>query len=194
MYHWTLYALLLAVMFAGVCLTIVAVPGALWVMLAAALGYSLLTGFDYLVMWELLVLLGLCVAAEVIEFAAAAGGAKKAGGSKRAMAGAVVGGILGGIVLTIPLFLVGTILGVMIGSFCGAMAVEMLVRKDKDASHSARVGFTAAIGTLIGILTKMTIGLLVLGLTAWFAWPSARGAPAQLEAPATTATSTSPVP
>lgn len=165
---WLYYSILLAVMFGGLCIQVLALPG-IWLMVAATAVYAWLTGFGFIGLWGLGIVLTIALCAELAEFMASSAGAKSAGGSKRAMVGAAIGGVLGGLLLSIPLPIVGTIVGVCIGAFAGATTVELLIHG--EASKSARVGFGAAKGALIGILTKLTFGLIIIGFVAWRGLP-----------------------
>ena len=65
--------------------------------------------------------------------------------------------------------------------------------KQRDLEHSTRVGFGAAKGTLVGILLKLTIGVVILIFTAIKALPiggtpPTRPAPAAPIIPATSPT------
>jgi uncharacterized protein YqgC (DUF456 family) len=172
---WIYYVVLLIVLVAGLGLIVFNMPG-LWLMAATAAVYALATGPEhYLWPWSLLIILGLCLLAEVLEFVARAGGSAKAGGSKRATILGIVGGIVGGIVLSIPVPILGTIAGVCIGAFAGAMLGQLT--KHQDLEHSTRVGFGAAKGTLVGILLKLVIGCVIFLFAAWRALPIG-GAPA----------------
>ena len=172
---WLWYVALLAMMLCGLAVQLMGMPG-LWVMVVSAFAYAWITGWHYLGTAGLITIVVLALLGELIEFLAGARGAKTAGGSKRAMVGGVMGGIIGGIVLTIPLFIVGTILGVCIGSFVGATLAQMTVAKDVE--HSTRVGLGAAKGTLIGILTKLSVGCVMFVVTAIIALPTDAAAPA----------------
>lgn len=165
---WGSYVVLLVLMVCGLAVQLMGLPG-LWVMFASALAYAWWTDGVYLG-WPGLITIGaLALLGELIEFLAGAGGAKHAGGSKRSMVFGVIGGIIGGIVLSIPLLFVGTIIGVCIGAFAGATLAQMTVAQDVE--HSTRVGFGAAKGTLIGILSKLTVGCVIFAVTAIIALP-----------------------
>jgi uncharacterized protein len=166
--NWVYYTLLLAMQVCGLGIQLLSLPG-LWLMAAAAGLYALVTRGQYLWPWGITVILGLCVVGELLEFIAGAGGAKKAGGSKRSMLFGTVGGIAGGLLLSIPVPVIGTIAGVCLGAFAGATLAQLTVAK--DARHSALVGIGAAKGTLLGILLKLSIGVVILIITAWRALP-----------------------
>jgi uncharacterized protein YqgC (DUF456 family) len=186
---WLYYFILLALIVTALCVQVLALPG-LWLMVASTLAYAWLTHFAYLGWGAWGVVLGLAVCAELTEFLAGSAGAKKAGGSKRAMLGAVGGGVLGGLLLSIPVPVVGTIIGVCLGAFAGAAGVELLIHG--EAEKSTRVGFGAAKGALVGILTKLTFGVLILLFVAWRALPIG-GKPAPVnQSPPTTQSATAP--
>jgi uncharacterized protein YqgC (DUF456 family) len=163
---WLYYTLLLLCFVAGLLLNILAFPG-LWLMVAAYVGYALLTGWDVYVGWpSVIALILLAGIAEVIDVLGSAAGSKAAGARKRGMIGAIVGGFLGAIFLSvIPIVIVAQIFGACLGAFLGAMIMELT---DKDVAHSLRVGFGAAKGRFLGILSKLAFGIvmLVIGLIA----------------------------
>src|SRR5262245_29878147 len=136
---WLYYLLLAVMLFVGLFLNIVSLPG-LWLMVAAHGIYAWVTGWDVYGGWTSLV--GrwvLALAAEVVEFMAGAAGSKAAGGRRRGMIGALVGGLVGAIFFTglVPIPIVGTVIGVCFGTFLGAGIAEY---GEKGAGHSWRVG------------------------------------------------------
>ncbi|HEY8666048.1 MAG TPA: DUF456 domain-containing protein [Tepidisphaeraceae bacterium] len=181
---WVYYCLLIPLLFIGLLINLFTLPG-LWVMLAADAIYIWRTGGLFLTWRHWLILLGITLLAELIEFFAAGAGAKKAGASRLGMLGALVGGILGGIFLTfIPIPIVSTVVGILLGSFLGAAAVEMLQRG--DISHSMRVGVGAAKGRLFGILSKSMFACIVLILSLYLGFPRRTILPIPATAPAST--------
>ncbi len=165
---WLWYILLILLMLAGLFINILGLPG-LWLLVSAVAGYAWLTGFDVYVGWaSLSTLVGLGVAAEIVEFVAGGAGAKSAGGSKRAMMGAIVGALIGGIFLSIlPIPIISTIFGACLGAFLGATAAELSVRGGR-LTHAARVGTAAAKGRFWGIVYKSAVGciMFVVGVIA----------------------------
>jgi uncharacterized protein YqgC (DUF456 family) len=188
---WAYYLLLLLTDVIGLVLAAFTLPG-LWLMLAAAAGYAYLTNGHYVGEKTLIALLVLALGAEVAEFVFGGAGAKKAGASKWGIVGGVVGGILGGVCLTglIPIPILGTIIGICLGSFAGAFGIEVVM--GTPVTHSARIGYGAAKGRLLGIFNKILIGLLMFLITLWVALPIGGGS-TRAAAPATTVTpSTAP--
>jgi uncharacterized protein YqgC (DUF456 family) len=188
---WLYYFLLLALLVVGIGITLMNLPG-LWLMAAAAGLYALITREHYLWPWGMVIILALCLVGEVLEFFGKAAGAGSAGGSRRAMVLSIVGGVLGGLLLSIPVPIIGTVAGVCIGAFAGAMVGQLTVAS--DVGHSTRVGWGAAKGTLIGILLKVSVGVVILLFTAWRALPIGGATPASPTAPAVRlpATTTAP--
>lgn len=181
---WLYYLILLALLVCGLAIILMNFPG-LWLMAAAAGLYAVITPEHYLWPWGIVTVLAFCVLGEVMELIVRAGGAKKAGGSRRAMWLGLLGGLLGGILLSIPVPVIGTVAGVCIGAFAGAMIGQLTVHNDFE--HSARVGFGAAKGTLLGILVKLCVGFVLLIVVAVKAFPvgGARHSSAPMSAPAT---------
>ncbi|HLL89273.1 MAG TPA: DUF456 family protein [Tepidisphaeraceae bacterium] len=193
---WLYYVALWVLMLTGLFLNVLGLPG-LWLMVASLAAYAWATGWNVYVGWPAqLALLILALGAEAAEFVAGAAGSKAAGGSKRGMVGALVGGLVGGIVGTglIPVPIVGTIAGACIGSFIGAGAVELMIGRTKE--DSAKIGWGAAKGRLLGIVSKSMFGVTMMIVAGLTALPLGTTAPAALPPPATlpaTAPATGPV-
>jgi uncharacterized protein YqgC (DUF456 family) len=60
----------------------------------------------------------------------------------------------------IPIPVVGTIIGVCLGAALGAGIVELIVRRDLE--QSIRVGSGAFKGRLLGLVSKLAIGAVML--------------------------------
>src|SRR5207237_787471 len=145
-------------------------PG-LWLMVAATAVYGLITRWAYLGFKTMFALILIALIAEVVETVAGGAGAKRAGASKRGIAGAIVGGLIGALVLSflIPIPVIGTIVGACAGSLLGAMLVEISI--GREVVHSLRVGVGAAKGRLLGIISKLAFGLLMLLIALYAAFP-----------------------
>jgi len=110
--------------------------------------------------WIVLVLLGLLTALSVvIDFFATALGAKRVGASKLAVAGAMVGTFAG-------LFF-GPI-GLFTGPFLGALGGELI--HSREVGKATKVGFGTWVGIVLGVVLKLGLAFLMLGLfaLAWF--------------------------
>src|SRR5438046_8805647 len=97
--HLLYYVLLLALLLAGLFISILGLPG-VWLMIASAACYAWITGGLYIGKWVLITIFALALLSELVELVASSAGAKRAGGSRRAILGAIVGALLGGIFLT----------------------------------------------------------------------------------------------
>ncbi len=84
-------------------------------------------------------------------------GGKRCGASKYGIIGAFIGGIL-------FLIFMGP-LGIIVGPFVGAFVCEYTFAK-KELQASAKAGFGALIGTLLGILGKLVITAIMALI--WF--------------------------
>jgi uncharacterized protein YqgC (DUF456 family) len=122
-----------------------------------------------------LVIAGLAVAGEVIEFAAGAAGAAKQGASRRSVALAIVGAIVGsfaGLIIGVPVPIVGSlvaaVLGGAAGAFAGAYAGEAWKGRDEDQRRAAGRG--AFVGRLWGTAGKLAVGAIMLAIVAWDAF------------------------
>jgi uncharacterized protein YqgC (DUF456 family) len=166
---WLLYILLLLVAAGGWLLVLFLMPG-LFLMTGAAAAYALVTHGHFIGWRILLVLLGLTVAAEILEGVIGGYAIRRAGGGRGAGTGAFVGAILGGIFLSlIPIPIIGTILGVCLGAFLGAAAMEFL--RGSGHRQSLGVGIGAVHGRLGGLFLKLVIGFVLWVMIAICAWP-----------------------
>ena len=101
----------------------------------------------------------LAVLAWGIDYVAATLGVKRVGASGAAVAGAALGTVLG---------LAGGLLGVLVGPVLGAVAGEWLARR--NGGQASRAGLAAGISFLLGIVAKIGIAFMMLGVfaVAWF--------------------------
>lgn len=134
-------------------------PGT-WVMVAAAIGYSILVP-NSIGMVTIVAITVLAVLAEVWEFTLAGKYAKKYGGSRRASWGAIIGGTVGAII-GVPVPIVGPIIGAFAGSFIGALVFEY--SRGSGAQASTRVATGALIGRAVAAALKVAIGFAI---AAW---------------------------
>lgn len=151
----------------GVVLTLVGLPGT-WLTLLVSVVIKFWR--PELIDWPAIGIAGgLCVLAELAEFAAGAVGAKRVGGSPRSAIGAIVGGLFGAILGTflIPIPLVGTVLGASIGAGVCAAAMELTLT-DKTLAQAGRVGTGAFIGRLLATVfkTMFAVGVSSVLVTA----------------------------
>jgi uncharacterized protein len=163
------FALLLAVLIIAWATNLVGLPGN-WLMLACAVVYWIVIPAGEpmtLGSTSLLIIAGLAMLGELLEFAAGSTGVKRAGGSRRSALYAILGSVAGGLVgfaigFPIPIIgpLVGSLLFASLGAMAGAIHGERLA--GRDWSHTLNVGRAAFVGRALGTLAKMLIGLAMI--------------------------------
>jgi uncharacterized protein YqgC (DUF456 family) len=171
MLHWLLYFVMLLLVLVGVVITFITLPG-LWLILISAVGYTLLTKFEFIGIKTLVTLLVLALAGEVVELSFSGRGAKRAGAGRRGLWGAIIGGVLGGLLLSlvIPLvFPLSTIVGICIGTFAGATLGEL--SSGKTLGRSAMIGLSATTGRVMGTIAKGSLGGVMLVIALWVGLP-----------------------
>jgi uncharacterized protein YqgC (DUF456 family) len=151
------FALLTLVLLVSLALIALGLPG-LWVMIASAVVYNIVTGTGAIGWFTLVAVAVLGLIAEFIEFTMSARYARKYGGSRRAGWGAMIGGIVGAL-MGVPVPIVGPLIGAFLGSFIGALVGE----RTTGASHSAsaRVATGALIGRAVATAMKMGVGCAI---------------------------------
>lgn len=148
-----------AVLFGGLLLTVLGVPGTLLIVLDAAV-FSAFHGWQRPPWWLVLVLLAVSLVAEVADNILGAVGTRKFGGSRSgttwAMVGGLLGAVVGGMVLGPPLGLVGGVLGPLagglVGGFVGGYYCER--RQGRSDEEARRAGMGAVLGRVAGALLK----------------------------------------
>ena len=134
------------------------VPGTPFI-LAGALIYTLATDSSPIGVGRLVILGALAVLAWGLGYAGAALGAKKYGGSRWAVAGALIGAMVG--IFLGPL-------GLLLGSLAGAVVGELA--RTGNLEESARSGFGALAGVIMGAVAHFTLALVMVGLFLWWVW------------------------
>lgn len=147
------WVLAIALIIAGVIGTFVPVlPGA-----AVMFGGMLLAAWiDHFqrIGWITLTILGaLTLLIFVIDMVAALFGAKRVGASRLALAGAAVGAVVG---------IFFGIVGILIAPFIGAVVGELIATA--QIQRAARVGVGTWLGMAAGVLVKMAVVLVMLGV------------------------------
>lgn len=162
------YLLLIVIAAAGLVISVFGLPG-LWLMVAAAVGYTLAAG-DAVLGWQVVaVLAGLALASEIAEFLAGAVGSSAAGGSWRGIVGAAVGGIIGAIV-GMPVPVIGPVLAAILGAAIGAGILELTSGKT-SVEQAGQIAVGAAKGRFWGALSKLGFGSIMLLVVVVYAFP-----------------------
>jgi uncharacterized protein YqgC (DUF456 family) len=166
------WALLLVVILCAAWFTnILGLPGN-WLMLTAAVTYWAAMPMESrasIGTTLLLVLAGLAVLGELLEFAAGSAGVSKVGGSRRSALYAILGSIVGGLVgfiVSLPIPVVGPIVGSLLFASAGAMAGAILGERSigKNWAETFQVGKAAFWGRAMGTAAKMLVGLVMIVL------------------------------
>ena len=158
--------LLALVLLAALFLIPLGLPGT-WVMVAAGVGFNVLTGGER-IGWVSLVAVGaLAVVGEVLEFSLSGRYTRKYGGSRRAGWGAILGGIAGAIV-GVPLPVIGSMIGAFVGAFLGALVAEY--SRDANARTATRVATGALLGRVVAAAMKVGVGLVMAVWLVFAAW------------------------
>ena len=105
--------------------------------------------------FTIVLLVGLALAAHLLDFVAGALGTKRSGASARAALGATLGGVVG--VFFGPI-------GIVVGPFAGAVLGELSARPQLAAAGRAGIG--AWVGWLLGTVAKIAVAIAMVGLFA----------------------------
>ncbi len=132
-----------------------------------AMPESLTQGMD----WQFFaILIGLCVAGEVLEFFLQLFGSKRYGASGKGMWGGFFGGLLGAI-FGMPFLLgIGALIGALLGAFAGCFIVERLSGKPWDESLRAAQG--TLVGRFLGMISKTALGFIMVVMVSQVVWPN----------------------
>lgn len=151
---WALSVLLILLGLAGTVLP--ALPGTALVLGGILLG-AWIDDFTRVGPAMLAVIGALAVLAWVLDYVAGLLGARRAGASRLALVGAAVGTVVG-------LFM--GLVGVLFMPLVGAALGEYVARRDGErAGHQAvRVGVSTWIGIMVGLLAKVVLACVMVGL------------------------------
>jgi len=158
-------------------LTVLQLPGNwLMVLLTAMAAWLIPEETRFSVGWPTVgIVFALAVVGEVLELATGAVAAKKQGASRRAVCLALVGGIAGalfgaggGSVVPVLGTLIGILAGGAAGAFLGAYLGETW--KGRSEAQAVAVGRAVAIGRTLGVLGKMSVGVVMVLIVAWDAF------------------------
>jgi uncharacterized protein YqgC (DUF456 family) len=152
---WLASAALIVIGIAGTVLP--ALPGTALVLAGIVLG-AWIDGFTRVGGWTLGVITLLAVLSWVLDYVAGLLGAKRAGASKLALVGAAIGTVLG--VFT-------GFIGLLFMPLVGAAVGEFIARRserDDIHRHAARVGVATWVGIMVGLVAKVVLAFVMLGI------------------------------
>jgi uncharacterized protein YqgC (DUF456 family) len=148
-----LWTLAVALIIAGLAGTILpALPGTALVLAGIVLG-AWIDDFARVGAGTLALIGALAVLAWVLDYVAGLLGAQKAGASRQALVGAALGTVAG-------LFM--GLVGVLFMPLVGAAIGEYIARRDHG--HALRVGVSTWIGIMVGMLAKVAIAFVMIGV------------------------------
>jgi uncharacterized protein YqgC (DUF456 family) len=151
-----------AIMILALFSIIIGLPGN-WIILAEALIYGAITGWDKgIAGWDLLVLAAMAGTGELAEFLLTAYGASKYGASKKAIAGALVGGLVGAILVNMVIPIIGAVIGAFLGVYLGAFLLTYAF--DRDLEKARNSGLGAFMGRLGAVLVKGSMGVAMVAV------------------------------
>ena len=144
-------------------MTIMGLPGNTLIFLTG-LAYGYYDHFEAMDYAILVIVFGIFIIGEMIDFVAGLIGAKKEKASKRAIFATFIGTIIGGIWGTAVLPVIGSLLGALLGAFVATALAEY--SKTKDITQAKRVAKSVVKGQIFGILIKATAAVsmaIILG-------------------------------
>jgi uncharacterized protein YqgC (DUF456 family) len=153
----------LAAFYLLLLLGLAAIPlgmGGNFIILVSALALGVATKFHVVPGTALLVMTGMVIAGELLEWVLGSLVARKYGASKWGMVGAFVGGLVGVVPGTMVLPVLGSLVGSFLGAAGGAILLEWWHLREIDPS--LRAGWGAILGRLAAILVKTAIGFAMV--------------------------------
>ncbi len=153
---WVGSAALILLGLAGTVLPVL--PGTLLVWGGVLLG-AWIDDFTRVSIVTVVIISVLAVLAWALDFAAGLMGAKRAGASKLALIGAAVGTVVG-----IFMGLVGVLFMPLVGAAVGEYWAQ------KDQQRAAKVAFATWLGLLIGMVAKVVLSFVMVGIFLVALW------------------------
>ncbi len=147
---WVASTILIVLGMAGAILPVL--PGAVLVLAGVVLG-AWIDGFTRVGVPVVVAVAVLAVLSWVVDYLSGVMGAQRAGASRQAVTGALLGTVAG-------IFM--GLVGVLFMPFVGALAGEWLARRDQG--QALRVGVATWLGTLLGMVAKVALAFMMLGL------------------------------
>ncbi len=134
--------------------------GGSFIVLGMAVVHALVTGFDPLTWQWLLILLGLALLGELIEFVIGTFYVAQKGATKLGVFAAFAGGLIGAFMGNGLVPVVGAVVGSFIGAFTGAVLGEY--HQNEQLEPSMRIGAHALLGRIMAIVVKHVIAVVMV--------------------------------
>ncbi len=116
-----------------------------------------------------IILIGLAIIGEILEFALQVMKAKKYGSSSSGTWAGIVGAIIGAILLAPLFFGIGALIGALIGAWIGSFIMEKA--KGRPTNEATKAAFGAMVGRFLGTICKCGIGAVMLAVINRYVWP-----------------------
>ena len=136
--------------------------GGSFIVIGLALIHALVTGFDPVTWQLLLVLLGLALFGELVEFVIGTFYVAQKGATKAGVFAAFIGGLVGAMLGNSIVPVMGAVLGSFVGAFGGAVLGEYY--RNEKLEPSLRVGGHAFLGRILAMVIKHVISLVMVFL------------------------------
>ena len=153
--------ILCLLMIGSLGLNILSLPGN-WIVLILGIVAGGVEGFNQINLTIILVLLGLAVFGELLEFLVSYFGTRVGGASRLASLAALVFGLVGAFALGAWIPVVGALLGAFAGAFLGGFLVEMFTQR--KIGRAWRAGIAAMFGRAGSIISKIAVGAAMIVL------------------------------
>ncbi len=146
---------MVAITVAGIFLQFLGMPGNFAIFFGGVIAFAM-TGWHEVTLLTILLLFGIVLAGEVIDFFLGAFLARKKGVSRAGMWGGIIGGVLGALV-GLPFPVLGNIIGAFVGAFLGSVYLELVVKG--KLQEALKAGSFVLVGRILSGSLKIGIGL-----------------------------------
>ena len=150
-------------------LSVFGLPGNWLMLILVAVYHFVLPVPSTLGIWYWLIVLGIAILGEVLEFFLQVKQAKKYGSSNTGTVGGVIGAIAGAILLAPFFFGIGAFIGALLGAWTGCFLFELL--RGQDTRTAARAALGAMFGRFLGTVCKLACGVIIWAVTMHYIWP-----------------------
>ena len=161
MFHaWIALGIFLLFALIGIILSLFGIGGT-FLIVAGAILYDVISWSWKIPLLTLIIIAGLAVLGEVLEWLVTTLGSKAKGVSGWGVFGTIAGSIIGGILLSPLMPIIGTFLGILLGAMLGAFLLELIHTKN------AGKAFIAAKAALLGRALVSLCKLILAGIQIW---------------------------
>jgi uncharacterized protein YqgC (DUF456 family) len=148
-----LFVVVLIIMIIGLAGVILPVLPGIPLIFGAAVLYAILTGFEEVDLYLILIFAGMTIVGLVVDYLANYLSVRKMGGGRAGAVGAVIGLLIG---------IWFGVLWIIVLPFLLAVSFELIA--GKEGRQALTAGFGAFVGLLFGGLTRFIIGCVMIGI------------------------------